>query len=430
MRGASGFYGRNRALVWICALIAVNQLGFGAIVPVLPLYARNYGVSEAAIGLAIAVYGLARFLVNVPSGRFADRVGRRGALALGGAITVVGQILCALAPTYLPFLGARFIAGAGAAFVLTASQVVLADISTPERRGRIMGTYQGVFAFAVGAGPYPGGLLAEHFGLEAPFYACAITSAIVAVLAWSRVPETRNLRPAGAPAAGRPVTIGFTEQMRLLTAQLGFLLISAVSFSTFAARTGALFNIIPIMGKVRLGLAPDRIGFGLGLISILGLLLAYPSGAMVDRFGRKAVIVPATLLTGASLVVFAWAPTYGWFLAACGVWAVASGLSSAAPAAYAADMAPPGMNAAAMSTYRMLSDSGYVLGPLLIGVAADTISADAALGATAALVVAMALLFARFAPETRRRAARAAVIPPPPAMPEVVAARPAPNGDE
>ena len=80
----------------MCVLIAVNQIGFGAIVPVAPLYAASFGVPTSAIGLTIAVYGLARFLFAVPGGRLADRVGRRGSLALGGAITVVGNALCAI----------------------------------------------------------------------------------------------------------------------------------------------------------------------------------------------------------------------------------------------------------------------------------------------------------------------------------------------
>lgn len=179
-----GWYTRNRVLVWICALIAVNQLGFGSIVPVVPLYASAYGVSQAAIGLTIGLYGLARFLVNVPAGALAERVGRRGTLALGGVCTAVGNLLCASAPNYPAFLGARFLAGIGAALTLTAAQIVLADISTPARRGRIMATYSGVFAFAVGIGPYPGGLLAEHLGLAAPFYAFAGLSLAGAALGW------------------------------------------------------------------------------------------------------------------------------------------------------------------------------------------------------------------------------------------------------
>jgi len=86
----------TRVLVWMCVLIAVNQLGFGSVVPVLALYARSFGVAQSAIGLAIAVYGLARFLVSMPVGRLTDAVGRRTALALGGLVTACGNLLCAV----------------------------------------------------------------------------------------------------------------------------------------------------------------------------------------------------------------------------------------------------------------------------------------------------------------------------------------------
>jgi DHA1 family multidrug resistance protein-like MFS transporter len=395
------WYRRNRVLIWICALIAVNQLGFGSIVPAVPLYARSFDVPQSAIGLTIAIYGLARFLLCVPAGQLADLIGRRGTLALGGLITVVGNLLCALAPSYLPFLGARFVAGAGAAFVLTACQIVLVDISTPARRGRVMAIYSGVFVFAVGLGPFPGGLLAEHYGLQAPFYAYAILGSVAAALAWFLVPETKS--PASSSVLGLDqAPLSFAGQLRLLTSQRGFMLVCLISFMTFYARTGALFNIIPILGTERLDLTADQIGLGLGIISIVGLALAYPSGMLVDRFGRKPVIVPSTILTGVSFIVFLLAPSYAWFLAGCLAWSLASGISGAAPGAYAADMAPGGMNAAAMSAYRMLSDSGYVAGPLLLGIIADLFGANVALASTSAMLLVVALLFARFAPEPYR----------------------------
>ena len=114
------------------------------------------------------------------------------------------------------------------------------------------------------------------------------------------------------------------------------------------------------------------------------------------------MIVPATLLAGVSLVVFLLAPSYAWFLVGCAVWSVAMGVSGAAPAAYAADVAPAGMNAAAMSAYRMLGDFGYVVGPIALGLVTDLFGADAALLGTAGLLAAVALLFARVAPETHR----------------------------
>jgi DHA1 family multidrug resistance protein-like MFS transporter len=389
----------TRILTWMCVLIAVNQLGFGSIVPALALYARSFGVTQSAIGLAIAAYGLARFLVAVPAGRLADALGRRATLAVGGVVSALGNLLCALAPTYSAFVGARFVAGAGAALVLTTGLIVLADISTPSNRGRMMSVYQGVFIFAVGIGPFPGGLLATHWGLAAPFLAYAATSLLASIVAWLAIPETRPARPAGEPETAE---VSFRAQLRLLTVHPGFLLVSLIAFVNAVARTGALFNIIPILARDRLALDPDRIGFGLALASVVGLALAYPAGVLVDRYGRKIIIVPSTILSGVSLVLFLTAPTYAWFLVACAAWSVAMGISGAAPAAYAADTAPGGMNAAALSTYRMLADLGYVVGPIALGLAADLAGASAALASAAVMLTAVALLFARFAPETYR----------------------------
>jgi MFS family permease len=348
--------------------------------------------------VAIAVYGLARFLVAVPAGRLADGLGRRTALATGGLLSALGNLLCALAPTFGAFVGARFVAGAGAALVLTTGLIVIADISTSANRGRMMSVYQGVFIFAVGIGPLPGGLLATHWGLPAPFLAYAATSLLASAVAWLAIPETRVMQRPDEPAADVP----YRAQLRLLTAHRGFMLVSLIAFVNAVARTGALFNIIPILARDRLALDPDRIGFGLALASVVGLALAYPAGVLVDRYGRKIVIVPATIMSGLSLTLFLLAPTYIWFLAGCAAWSVAMGISGAAPAAYAADTAPRGMNAAAVSSYRMLADLGYVVGPIALGLAADLAGADAALGGAALLLVAVALLFARFAPETFR----------------------------
>jgi MFS family permease len=135
---------------------------------------------------------------------------------------------------------------------------------------------------------------------------------------------------------------------------------------------------------------------------VCGLLAAYPSGWLADRFGRKTVIVPATMMTGASMLLFCLAPNYGWFVAASVAWGVASSVGGSAPAAYAADSAPQGMNAAAMSSFRMVGDAGYVIGPLALGLVADLYGATVALLLGASLVIIVGALFAAVAPETYR----------------------------
>lgn len=391
----------RRILAWMCVLVGVNQLGFGAMIPSLPLYAQSFGVPASAIGMAIAVYGLARFASALPAGRLSDRLGRRPTLAIGGLISAGGNLWCAAATSYPELIIARFVAGFGAGLIVTTGQVMLADITTPETRGRTISIYQGTFIFAVGIGPYPGGLLAEHYGLAAPFTATGLASLIAAIVAWFAVSETRDLA-AGAKGGRGAALPPLTDQLRLLSGRIGFVLVSLIVLMNAVVRTGGLFTIIPLLISARLGLSVSEIGFAMMLGSVSGLIAAYPAGWLTDQFGRKSVIVPATLVTAASMILFCLAPDYSWFIAASIVWSIALSIGGTAPATYAADSAPPGMNASAMSIYRMTGDAGYVIGPLALGLVADLYGPVPALLGSAALLVLAGIAFATFAPETFR----------------------------
>ena len=100
------------------------------------------------------------------------------------------------------------------------------------------------------------------------------------------------------------------------------------------------------------------------------------------------------------MLSFAGASSFGWYLLACLLWGCSSGVSGAAPAAYVADTAKPGMTAATLGAYRTIADSGYVVGPLVLGAVADVASGRAALLVCAALSLAAGAVFVRFAPET------------------------------
>jgi len=190
--------------------------------------------------------------------------------------------------------------------------------------------------------------------------------------------------------------------LQAMLAQTGFRLVSLVALMNAVARTGALFSIVPVIASVKLGLSATQIGFGFALGSIAGLLVTYPAGMLVDRYGRKTVIVPATIGAGLSMGLFCLAPSYDWFICANIVWGCAIAVGGAAPAAYAADCAPPGMNATAMSTYRMIGDFGYMVGPIVLGMLADAAGAQSAVFVAASALVLTALLFARWAPESYR----------------------------
>ncbi len=242
-------------------------------------------------------------------------------------------------------------------------------------------------------------MLATHFGLAASFAANALLSTVTTALALWKLPETVGMHQSGERRSALPLR----EQVALLRSTPGFAAVGFVSFSLVFTRTGSLFNVVPLDAEQRLGLGPDQIGLALGFVSLLGLALAWPSGVLADRFGRKVVIVGPTMVAGAAMLLFGAATSWPAFAAAPAVWAAAVGIGGSVPTAYAADIAPRGMTAAALGAFRTLADVGYVAGPLALGIVAGAASPRAAYAAAAAMTTTAALVFARQAPETLGR---------------------------
>lgn len=398
---------RNRLFLPLCLLILVNQLGFGLITPVLPAYARGFGLSAGAVGLVIGVYGLARFLANVPAGQLAERRGRKPVLILGTAITTVASALMATAASLGQLLLYRLLAGFGAATVLTGGQVMVGDLATAENRGRMMSLYQGFFLIGVGLGPALGGLLADRLGLRAPFVAYAAFSGLACLMALGVIRETKPRGAVRAASEGAP-----SAAARAVVWSAPFLLVGLVSFVQFFARTGAFFTVVPLLGKDRMGASEAQIGLVQTLAQVVNLAVLYHAGLLADRLGRKRVIVPATLMCGLAMAMFALSGSYALYLLSALVWGLGSGFAGPSPAAYVADIAPPELRGRVFGAYRSLADSGYIVGPILLGWLAGVGGYGLPLLLTAALFLLSGALFGFVAPEPHRRPAMAASLTP------------------
>ncbi len=396
---------RNRLFLPLCLLILVNQLGFGLVTPVLPAYARGFGLSAGAVGLVIGVYGLARFLANVPAGQLAERRGRKPVLILGTAITTVASALMATAGSLPQLLLYRLLAGFGAATVLTGGQVMVGDLATAENRGRMMSLYQGFFLIGVGLGPTPGGLLADHFGLRAPFVAYAVFSGLACLVALAIIRETKPREPARTALMVDPPPSGAAARAVVWSAP--FLLVGLVSFVQFFARTGAFFTVVPLLGKDRIGLGESQIGVAQTLAQVVNLAVLYHAGLLADRLGRKRVIVPATLVCSLAVAMFALSGSYAVYLLSTFLWGLGSGFAGPSPAAYVADLAPPALRGRVFGAYRSLADSGYIVGPILLGWLAGVGGYGLPLLLTAVLFLLSGALFGLAAPELALRASPA-----------------------
>ena len=118
--------------------------GQGVVGPVVPLYARDFGVSASVVGLTLTVFALARLILNVPAGLIADRFGRRVLLIGGPILTSIGMFGSGFANGIGSLLIWRFVAGAGSALYMSGALIYLIDIAPPDRRARYVATNQSV----------------------------------------------------------------------------------------------------------------------------------------------------------------------------------------------------------------------------------------------------------------------------------------------
>ncbi len=399
----------NQILLVLCITTMVVMMGFGIISPVLPLYAQSFGVGTAMIGLTITVFGAARLLMNLPAGFLSERYGRRLLLVGGPAVTALGSLAGGLAPTFGWLIASRFVAGAGSAIYMTGAMILLTDITTDENRGRLMSIFQGSLLAGVSLGPAVGGFVAEGFGLAAPFFLVAALAGLAMLWSFARMPETVHLSREQARAAAEesrdetPPRQTARQSVLSLLARPDFLLVSMLTMSIFLTRTGGRLTLLPLVGANRLDISPGLLGLIFAMMTVLQLIVLVPGGTMIDKLGRKALIVPSALVTGVALVLFALSGQVWVFIMAAVIHGFGTGILGPAPAAYAADIAPPGMRGVTMGLYRTFGDAGFVIGPVALGGLADLTGFGPALTFNAMVLVSIAVLFAIFARETLRR---------------------------
>ncbi len=389
LRGATSRIRGDERLLVICGSTVLVMAGQGVVGPVLPLFARDFNVSAAVVGLTFTAFGLARLLLNIPAGIWADRRGRRFLLVGGPVVTAIGMIGSGLAPSIWVLLGWRFVAGAGSALYMTGAQIYLIDIAGPEERGRYIATNQGALLVGVSAGPAIGGILADLYGFRAPFLVVGATAVLTAIYGWYRLPETRNPEAVSTATTSTdedgasPVKVSGRQFFR----SRQFVAVGLVSTAIFSIR-GSRQTLVPLYANEVFGLTSGQIGLVFAGLGIVGLVLIGPAGFLADSAGRKPVIVSAGYFAAVGVAAAAFAPTAGWFITGLLFSAIGTSISGPAPAAFVADIAPEELRGSAMGTYRTWGDLGIVLSPPLSGLLADVTTIPWAIFANAVFLAA------------------------------------------
>ena len=198
---------RKGSLLVIFLTVFIDLLGFGMVLPLLPIYANQFALDESGIqlGLLMAVFSAMQFIFAPIWGRVSDSVGRRPVLMVGLGSSVVFYCLFGLATELRSFwllFAARVGAGIAGATISTA-QAYIADTTTLEQRPRGMAMIGMAFGMGFTFGPLLGFLAVPDANSEPgpwPGYFAAILSGIALCMAIFWLPESRN--PESKPAEG------------------------------------------------------------------------------------------------------------------------------------------------------------------------------------------------------------------------------------
>ncbi|MGQ7785897.1 MFS transporter [Nesterenkonia sp. K-15-9-6] len=386
----------------------IFSIGIGAMLPVIAPHAVQQGAPLAVAGVIAAMLPVGQILADIPAGALAARIGDRRAMLAAGGLAGLGLLAAAAAPTLVTLGLAVLLVGAANAVFHLARHSYLTEITPALHRARVLSTLGGVHRIGQFVGPFLGAVVLHAGDLRLVFVLAAGTAAAATVTVALARPDP-SAETLDAPVAGdsrrRPRLAAVLGQHRRLLLTLGapVLLVGAIR--------GARQQVIPLWGE-HIGLDPATISIIFGIAGGIDMLLFYPAGKIMDRFGRLWIGVPAMITLGVAMALVPLTHStiqMVWVAVALGL---GNGLGSGIMMTVASDVAPSQGRPQFLGAWRLLQDLGIAAGPLIVASGAVLGSLAAGIWVAAAMGPCAAGALQRWLPQwsvhanrtTRRRA--------------------------
>jgi MFS transporter, DHA1 family, tetracycline resistance protein len=339
----------------ILLVVFIDLIGFGMIIPILPLFAKNFAAAEWQIGFLLASYSFMQFLAAPVLGFLSDRFGRKPILLLSLIGSAVGYLIMANAHSLTMLFIARIIAGVCGASVGTAAAYI-ADITPPENRSRRMGLIGAAFGVGFVLGPAIGGILSQ-FSTVAPFWFGALLAALNAgaVVLFLPEPERHVLRSESRVSPGAEVTD------RAVGGGIPVLVITYfVAIAAFAVVT----MIYPQVLDRRFNLNQSQINFVFVFLGLVGVLIQGGAiGRLAKRFGDYRLAALGLILMAVSMAVMPFAHNISLFLLFTVGLAAGNSLAQPTLTAMASRLAAATSQGRVIGTVQSAGSLGRVVGP-------------------------------------------------------------------
>ena len=359
----------------------LDLVGFGIVIPLLPLYAERFGAGPVAAAWLLSIYSLMQFLFAPWWGRLSDRVGRRPVLLVGIAGAALSYLGFGLAGSLAWLFVARAVNGLMGANIGVA-QAYIADVTPPAERAKGMGMIGAAFGLGFIFGPAIGGFL-SRWGPSAPFLGAAALAAANFALAWYRLPESLSPEVRGAASARNA---GLRARLAtVLDAPPRLRGLYATVFAVTMGISGTEAMLALWAGR-RWGLGFESVGYGLAMVGVIaaaaqGLMV----GPLVRRVGERNAGLLGLALIVAGMTLTPLAPSLPLVVLGGAVFAIGQAASTPALMAMISHQAGVTDQGRILAASQSLSALSRVLGPWMAGVAFARVGVDAPFAAGAAL---------------------------------------------
>jgi MFS family permease len=385
----------------------VFEIGNGAVAPVIAITALDLGASPGTAGFLVALLGIGQLVGDVPAAALAARLGDRRAMVLAGCVTMGAMAGCLLTPSLPVFGVCLFVIGMCTATFYLARQSYLTEVAPLDLRARALSMLGGAHRIGLFIGPFVGAAVISLVSLRAA-YAVAIAAAGLAALLLLVIPD---IEPAGSAALSRvgqraasgPAVDGFVATLRTYRRLLMTL---GVAVLAIGAARAARQVVLPLWA-VHIGLSPEVTSLVFGIASAVDMALFYPSGKVMYRHGRLAVAVPSMLILGGAMAVLPLTGGIVGLTLVAMVMSFGNGIGSGIVMTLGADVAPPDNRLRFLSMWRLMSDTGNALGPVVVSVIASVWALAAGIVAVGGVGLLAAGALAIWAPKYSPFATRA-----------------------
>ncbi len=340
--------------------VFIDMVGFGIVIPVLPLYAEHFHATPVQIGWLTGIYSGMQIIFVPILGRLSDRFGRRPILIVSLIGTAIGFLLMGWASSLPLLFLARIIDGASGGNISTA-QAYIADVSTPENRSRSMGLIGAAFGLGFTFGPMIGGIM-SRISYGAPFYFAAVLAAVNVVLLYFILPESLSAEYRSQPHKRSRLAEVFQHgHGRLFGTIVATYFFSITGFAIMT-------TLFALFTEKHFGFDARQTGYVFGFIGIISvILLGGLIGRLVKMFGETALARTGLLLLALALFSLPLVTTLPMLLLVSAALAIANGLVTPTLNGLASQMIDRSWQGRALGLMQSAGSAGRLVGPLLGG---------------------------------------------------------------